>query len=490
MKRAKHTLSHYRMVTAGMGQLTPIACVPVLPGDTFQHSTSVLIRVTPLNTPVMHPVRVRVHHWFVPNRIVWPETENGGWEQFITGGPDGNNTEKPPVVTHDGEKKSMLSYLGCPPISGVQYNALALRALNLIINQRYRDQDLAAIRAVDDQGEFNVAWEKDYYTTARPWAQKGPQVSLPVGGQAPIRGIGLVQGQTMPVTSTNVTESDGSTQSYSRASISANIANHMAFRGEATAGNRPNITADLGAAAQININDFRAGFALQRYQEARSRYGSRFTEYLRYCGVTPSDARLQEPEYLGGGVARLNFSEVLQTTPSANPGTTPGVGDLYGHGIAGVRSNAYRKFFEEHGYVITLLSCRPKALYQNAVDREFFKETKEDYFQKELANLGQQEVYDRELYASNTQTVFGYQDNYDEYRRHPSNVGQDFRDLLNSWHMARELTAGTVLNEDFIRCRPTKRIYQVESTDPLWIMANHRIVARRMVPKRANPRII
>ena len=483
MRRAKHTLSHYRMVTANMGELIPIACVPVLPGDTFQHSTSVLVRVSPLNTPVMHPVRIRVHHWFVPNRILWPESEGGGWESFITGGKDGVDQQTIPQVNSVSDSvKRVTEYLGAPK-SGQTYqiNALPVRGFWRIYNTRYRDQDLVAEVSESEAGPLPVvAWEKDYLTTARPWSQKGPAVTLPLGTSAPVTVTGGSQGVAPGVL--------GQTSQSLHALDSTGATTLLGPSGLPSGSE---MFADLANAKAPSVNDFRAAFSIQRYQEARARYGSRFTEYLRYLGITPSDARLQEPEYLGGGTARLNFSEVLQTTPAAQAGQA-GVGDLYGHGIAGVRSNAYRKFFEEHGYVYTLMSVRPKSIYQNGIDREFLKRTKEDYFQRELANLGQQEVYASEAFANaaNHDRVFGYQDRYDEYRGCRSSVSQDFRDTLNSWHLARELTDNVTLNNSFVNCVPSKRIYQVTTADPLWIMANHHIVARRMVPKRANPRII
>lgn len=469
------------MVTAKMGELFPVGCVPVLPGDTFQHSTSALVRMAPLNTPVMHPVQVRLHHFFVPNRITWPESENGGWEQFITGGPDGNNSASPPTVNTDNNKKSMLSFLGLPPTELTQapVNALALRAANMTINEYYRDQDIIAERALNDNTLANIAWEKDYFSTARPWAQKGSAVTLPIGTQAPIRAPTTSGTDTLGVFDDNA--------GASRAMLP--VTDTSVIPGVAPAA--ADLYADLAAVTQLSINDFRAGFSLQRYQEARARYGSRFTEYLRYCGITPSDARLQRPEFLGGGSTRLNFSEVLQTTPASEAGTA-GVGDLYGHGIAGVRSNAYRKFFEEHGYVISFMSIRPKTLYMNGAHREWLKTTKEDYFQKELANLGQQEILKGELYmdtGSRLQT-FGFQDRYDEYRQHWSQVSGDFRDTLSSWHLARILDSNVALNPSFIDCQPKQDIFQVTTGDNCWIMVNHKIVARRMVPKRANPRII
>lgn len=479
MKRAKHNLSHYRLTTAKMGELIPLTCVPVLPGDTFQHSTSALIRVSPLNTPVMHPVSVRLHHWFVPNRIVWPESENGGWEQFITGGPDGDNAQTPPQVNLPAGEKSVSHYLGVPKTaSPYNRNALPLRAFNKIYNERYRDQDLVPERTQHEDTIPHIAWEKDQFGVARPWTQKGPEVTVPIGERAYIKAdLDNTNGALM------VDDLSNTPRTMDAEGVNVQMRPNS---GPISDDNR--LYADLANATGVDVNTFRAAFAVQRYQEARARYGSRFVEYLRYLGIKPSDARLQEPEYLGGGVTRLNFSEVLQTAPG-NEGEA-GVGDMYGHGIAGVSSNAYRKFFEEHGYVITLLSVRPKAIYINGLHREWIKKTKEDYFQKELSNLGQQEVYTSELHFAAGATTFGYQDRYEEYRSHPSQVTGDFTSTLSSWHLGRELSNDVVLNQSFIECDPSDRIYQVPSTDQLWIMANHRIVARRMVPKRANPRIL
>jgi hypothetical protein len=481
-KRAKHTLSHYRMHTAEMGELFPVGCVPVLPGDTFQHNAEALIRLSPLNTPVMHPTQVRIHHFFVPNRIVWD-----GWEEFITGGPDGNSSLEIPTVTvgagQDTDKKSVTGYLGVPAkdtfATSHEINALPLRAFNLIYNEWYRDQDLGAELDLDQNVLPRVSWEKDYFTTSRPFTQRGPGVGIPVAGYAP---VGVIDSDTTPGDemvfkrheNTGGHEANSSTPTLTLGPLSAN---------------ESNVWADLSETNFIDVNEFRQAFAIQRYQEARARYGSRFTEYLRYLGINPSDARLQRPELLGGGTTRLNFSEVLQTTPGGEG--EAGVGDLYGHGIAGMRTNRYRRFFEEHGFVISCMSVRPKSIYLNGAHREFLKTTKEDYFQRELANLGQQPIYNGELDMDwgNRNGTFGYQDRYDEYRQHWSFIGQDFRDTLASWHMGRNLTNPT-LNNAFIACNPSKDIFQVTDGDPLWIMVNHKLVARRMVPKRANPRVI
>jgi hypothetical protein len=355
-----------------------------------------------------------------------------------------------------------------------------LRAVNKIYNEYYRDQDLVSARAENTNTIPNCAWEKDYFTTSRPWTQKGPAVSLPIGDSAPINYTGSAGGILY-----------GLADNEAGGGFAVGTAANPATSTNASSGSA-NLEADLSSATGVDVNDVRVAFALQRYQEARARYGARFTEYLRYMGIRPSDSRLQRPEYLGGGSARLNFSEVLQTAPNASSGTSgsDGVGDLYGHGIAGARTNKFRKFFEEHGYIVTMLSVRPKALYMNGVPREFLKTTKEDFFQKELQHLGQQEVYQKELYSENTDDVFGYQDRYEEYRYQPSQVSQDFRDTLDTWSMARKLAPNPALNEDFVTCDPDDRVFQVGTgtADSLWIMANHHVVARRLVSKRANPR--
>ncbi len=374
-------------------------------------------------------------------------------------------------------KKAVLSYLGVPPVASLSVNALALRGFNRIYNEYYRDQDIGTVRLDSDNTLPLIAWEKDYFSTARPWTQKGAEVTLPVGTTAPLK--------TDATGNTLLTVLDGSDVVKE---IGTDGVGNTAFLGDAASGAA--LYADLSAGGAINVNDFREAFAIQRYQEARARYGSRFTEYLRYCGITPSDARLQRPEYLGGGTTRLNFSEVLQTAPN-NPGVDQdGIGDLYGHGIAGVRSNAYRKFFEEHGYIISLMSVRPKVIYLDGMHREWKKTTKEDYYQKELAGLGQQEVFTREVFAQGGSAVFGYQDRYDEYRGQWSQVSQDFRDTLNAWHLARDFGSAPTLNASFVDCSPSKRIFQVETDDTMWVMANHHMVARRMVPRRARPRIL
>lgn len=481
MKRAKFNLSHYKLLTCDMGELVPVALTEVLPGDTFQQSSAVLLRVSPLLAPVMHPVHVRIHHWFVPHRIVWDQ-----WEAFITGGADGmDDSEFPTLDAGAPGVGSLADYLGVPPdlASGAHVSALPFRGYSLIWNEWYRDQDLQSPLAISkDQGVDsttnvtlqNVAWEKDYFTSARPWTQKGPDVTIPLGSTAPV----IPEGSAVPTF--DVPGVTGSSMNVLSGDATVRTGGGVPSGSGQLTWNTPHLQTDLSSAVAANINDLRRAFALQRYEEARARYGSRYTEYLRYLGVRSSDARLQRPEYLGGGKQTIQFSEVLQTGPDS---TDDGVANLKGHGIAAVRSNRYRRFFEEHGYVFSLMSVKPKTMYGQALHRTWNRRTKEDFWQRELQHIGQQEILNKELYAAHAtpEGVFGYQDRYDEYRRCESGLAAEFRTDLDFWHYARLFASDPALNADFIKSVPTKRVNAVETNDVLWCMVNHRIAARRMV---------
>lgn len=496
MKRYKHNLSHFRLTTCDPGELIPIACVPVLPGDSVQHHTNLLLRLSPMLAPVYHPMTARVHHFFVPNRKIWNDgtDANGTWEDFITGGDDGLNAESPPTITTTGTAKDLLDYLGLPLVSGIDVNAMPVRAVNMVFNEYYRDQDLVAERSLDDLTIPKIAWEKDYQTTARPFLQKGPDVTIPLGDRAPVTGIGVDQGAGFTA-SPNVYETGGNSASYAGAqetSLGASPNQSWIEEDPLNAG-YPNIYADLAAATGADVNDVRRAFAIQRYQEARARYGSRYTEYLRYLGVTPADSRLQRPEFLGGGSTPVNVSEIIQTGPTGlSTPPSDNVGRLTGHGIAAMRSNKYRRFIEEHGYIVSMFSLRPKAMYMDAIHREFLKTNKEDWFQKELQYIGQQEIYLNEVYADSTNggDTFGYGDRYREYREHPSQVSADFRSTLDFWHQARQFGVAPSLNGDFVTCDPSGRIFAVPSEHTIWLMAQHRMVARRIVGRDAMPRIL
>ena len=199
MKRSKFNLSHYKLFTGDMGLLYPITWYEALPGDTIQHRTQMLIRLSPLLAPIMHPVRVRVNSFFVPYRLIWDD-----FEDFITGGPTGDDATVAPTISSASiAEGSLQDYMGVPPASyspNLVYSALPIRAYDLIFNEFFRDQDLVTELTIDttsgvdstsDTGIQKVSWEKDYFTAARPWEQKGTEITIPLAGTAPIDADGV-----------------------------------------------------------------------------------------------------------------------------------------------------------------------------------------------------------------------------------------------------------------------------------------------------------
>lgn len=489
MKRNKHNLSSYHLTTCDMGQLIPVNCMELIPGDVIQNSTQALIRVSPLAAPVMHPVSCRLHHFYVPSRIsakYLNETTGTDFdfESFITGGKDGRDTQKIPTINSEDTAGGLLDHLGIPRTAGIPVNALPVSAFNMVYNEYYRDVQLGAERDADDTTIPRVSWGKDYLTTARPDAQLGDDVVIPLGDRADIAGD-MQLGQAVGVWST-------ANSNYRRLVHDGTATNPVTLDDVLGAMPEANkLYADLSSATGATINDVRKAFALQRYQEARNKYGSRYTEYLRSMGVIPSDARLQRPELLGGGTTSINFSEVLQTGQETGA-TQSAVGDMYGHGIAALRSNRFRRFIEEHGYLITLLSVRPRPMYTSSINRMWLRQDKEDFFQKELQHIGMQEVYNNEVYADpvDGMNTFGFVDRYQDYRTQPSIVSGEFRDVLNYWHLGREFSAPPVLNQSFLDCVPSKRIHNEQTMNALWVMTQHKTVARRLVEKRATTRVL
>lgn len=496
MKRNKFSLSNSKLLSCDMGELVPIGITEVLPGDSVQQSTNVLLRCAPLLAPVMHPVNVRIHHWYVPHRLVWED-----FEDFITGGPDGMDASVFPTIPNVAGAAigSLADYLGIPTgVANLVASALPFRGYALIWNEWYRDQDLETALTIDLTSGSDTTtsltlqhcgWEKDYFTSARPWEQKGPTITVPIGDEAPVD----FASPTTPLEITTGTRISGAGAPQALGNIRGRTAVPNTLETTTAVSVDGNVrldgtltwptdaVADLSSASAISINQLREALALQRYQEARARYGSRYTEYLRYLGIRSSDARLQRPEYLGGGRQTIQFSEVLQTAEGTSP-----VGELRGHGISAVRSNRYRRFFEEHGYIFTLLSVRPKTIYAQGLFRHWNRRLKEDFFQLELQHIGQQEVLNKEVYAPHASKdgVFGYQDRYDEYRRTESSIAGEFRDTsLDFWHLAQIFGSTPALNATFVSCVPTDRVFASADTDTLYVMARHSIQARRMLAK-------
>lgn len=502
MKRNKFSLSHYNLLTCNMGHLIPLTWYEALPGDTIQQATSLLIRSTPLVAPVMHPVRVRLHTWFVPNRLLWDD-----WENFITGGDDGTFEAAPPQFTESGTVTagSIEELMGIPPgdYTGnpIAYSALPFRAYNAIYNEHYRDQDLITELTISKASGADstttkalqrVAWEKDYFTTARPWSQKGDEILIPIVGDAPVKGIGKGDTSFNNTDQTVRETGESGTSTYAKAARITTTAADQAFFVEEDPNNEfyPGIFADMSAVSGVTVRDLRNYLALQRYQEARAQFGSRYSEYLKYLvpGIGNLDSRLQEPEYISGGSSTISFSEILQTQASAQDQTP--LGTMAGHGISAMRTRRSRKFCPEHGIIMTLMSIVPKAIYSQQVNRKWHRLNKEMYFQKELQYIGEQPITNRETYNlhSDPTGVFGYNHRYDDYRYHPSSIHGEFHDTQDGWHYARIFAGDTALNKSFIECNPAKRPNADQVGDNLYVMAQHSIQARRILSKWATPK--
>nr|QJB21712.1 MAG: major capsid protein [Microvirus sp.] len=483
MKRNRFNLSHKVSFSCDQGELIPCSLVEVLPGDVFRMGTSALIRLSPMLAPIFSQMTVSVFQFFVPHRIIWTD-----FEDFITGGEDGEDASVFPTITFaTGPAVGSLSdYLGVPPgVNGIEVSALPFRAYAQIYNDWFRDQDLQSKLVLSKASGAdvttstvlkNINWEKDYFTVARPFEQKGPQVTIPIGTTAPV----VSQAPHTPLFSTP-TGISGIQATAGSGAMTFNAAQGVS----ATATwSDPNLVADLSSVTGIPVSELRLALSLQRFEEISARYGSRYVEYLMSrFGVRSSDARLQRAELLSRSREVVQISEVLQTGEGTDP-----VGSLRGHGISAMRGNRFLRFFEEHGYVMTLFAVQPRTMYVQGLERTWNRRDKYDFFQQETAHIGQQEILNKELYAAaaDPDGVFGWVDRYEEYRRQWSRVAGEFRtSSLDFWHQARIFSSKPALNSAFVTSNPTERNFAVPSEDVLWITANHSVQARRAIPRRA-----
>lgn len=534
-RRNAFNLSYESKLTLNMGELVPIMCMPVVPGDKFRVKTESLVRLAPLVAPMMHRVNVFTHYFFVPNRLLWNE-----WEDFITKGVDGEDVPVFPKIPlnaltagalkeHLGDS-SLWDYFGLPsiaklgstvisnspngvnlPSKGIKVSALPFRAYNLIYNEFYRDQNLTDPITVSLDGgdqtptiEFmrlkRRAWEKDYFTSALPWLQRGPEVSVPVQGaggsldviydnpsKQPAQGWVDAQGRDF----TNGKAYDiqlaaaGSTQFTQMVAVDGGV-NNRAPELDPNGTLKVNVD-EMG----ININDLRTSNALQRWFERNARGGSRYIEQiLSHFGVRSSDARLQRPQFLGGGRMPISVSEVLQT--SATDETSPQA-NMAGHGISAGINNGFKHYFEEHGYIIGIMSITPRTGYQQGIPRDFTKFDNMDFYFPEFAHLSEQEIKNQELFVSDDEAynngTFGYTPRYAEYKYHPSEAHGDFRGNLSFWHLNRIFEDRPNLNTTFVECNPSNRIFATSETadDKFWVQMYQDVRALRLMPKYGTP---
>lgn len=517
-KSNKFDMSHDRKFSMDMGKLVPCHIQEIVPGDRITMQTEQMIRFAPMVAPMMHNVDVYTHFFFVPNRILW-----ANWRDFITGGEDGTaNPSFPTCEALNIPISSIGDYLGIPTDvnNPVVVSAMPIAAYCKIYDEYYRDQNLQTTKLfqplVDSDNNYydNLltaqclprAWEHDYFTSALPTTQKGPEVTVPLGNTADVNFRQNVVDDVITSVTTDSpvlfsTVEDLQTMGDGTASIRVGTGDNP----NVSINNSANLVVDLTSATAASINDLRFSIKLQEYYERLNRGGSRYNEYIKSMfGVNSSDARLQRPEYLGGGKSPISVSEVVQTSNSFSD-TTP-QGNLSGHGVSLGQGWQFSKSFEEHGYIIGFVSVMPRTAYFQGLHRHYKRFDKLDYLIPTFANLGEQPIYNYELYMQGTSDdseTFGYTPRYADYRFLNSSVHGDFRETLSYWHMARDFSTLPSLNSQFIECDPTDRIFAIQTLpddgdggglplrnyDKLYCHMYHKIIASRKLPMYGIPQI-
>ena len=483
IQRSVFNRSHDLKTTFDAGYLVPIFVDEALPGDTFTLNTTAFGRLaTPIN-PVMDNIHVETFFFAVPHRLVWDN-----WEKFCgeQTNPGDSTDYLIPTVTTTVANSTLYDYMGVPTGVSLTFNNLAGRAFNLIWNEWFRDENLQDSVVVDtgdgpDDAADYVLLKRgkrhDYFTSCLPWPQKGETVTLPITGQAAVKhnwGSG---------TFGNVyahPQQPGDTD-Y-RLSLLNNL-NHEIY-------------ADLSDATAATINDLRESFQIQRLYERDARGGTRYTEIIQsHFGVTSPDARLQRPEYLGGGKDRINIHPISQT--SSTDATTP-QGNMSAFGTTGFGGHGFSKSFTEHCVIIGLINVYADLTYQQGLNRMFSRQDRWDYYWPALAHIGEQAVLNKEIYAdgsANDDAVFGYQERFAEYRYKPSMItGQmrsNYATSLDVWHLAQDFASLPALNATFIEENPPiDRVIAVPSEPHILLDAYFDLKCARPMPTYSVPGLI
>ena len=488
--RSLFDLSYDKKLTMDMGQLIPVLCDECVPGDVWQIGNGMVLRFQPLVAPIMHEVDARVDYFFVPYRLLWPD-----WENFITGGKDGNNASVlPRYVTTDRTRGSLWDYFGFPefdaglvptdaePLAFPQY------AYNLIYNQYYRDETLDAEVGLTSSRTtpLFVRWEKDYFTSALPWQQRGTAPALPISGLTSAVWSDSAFATVAPTTERILTV-EGFTAGDNKIHVAPGTVGRDNLK--AALGNN---TVDLSTASTFDVADLRLAFAIQTWMERNARCGARYTEFLQaHFGVSPRDERLQRAEYIGGSRSPMVISEVLQT--GSTDETSP-QGNMAGHGLTADGRMIGRYHVQEYGLIMGLLNVKPKPAYQQGIDRQWLRRTRYDFYHPEFANLSEQGIEVAEIYATasgpGNRAIFGFAGRYDEMRYKRNMVCAQMRRELAYWHLGRIFAVEPALNSSFLQCAPDKRIFAVPGEPGLIVNFHNSLRVLRPLPIQSNPGLI
>ena len=517
-KRSRRTLVDERSFDYDIGQAIPVEFRDMVPGDNFKIYFNVINRFKPLVSPVMGKLDFWVFYFFVPYRNLDVNFERG-----ITGGDDEDLDDEGNPVAFDYtfpsigsnfsdtnvqtvKKYSLMDYAGLPigltsnsPIAKMCTDYF-IRAYHSIYNEWFRDENLQRKRklmvtkrdfddsiapstTVDEEeyGIFNVAWKKDYFTSALLSQQKGIAPSLPLSGQLPVWtsfGVGsrtdtssIVGNMSYFYSNVMIPSGESSGDNWLTGLASTEhpkklpVLSPKDFKNNKIDGDG-NFFVKLEDGTTFDVSELRTVIQIQKILERANRTGSRYTEYLRsFFSVSPKDARLQRPEFIGARKVPVVINEVLQTSQTTD---TSAQGTQAGHGIS-VASNYVGKYFaEEYGCLVGIAFCRPTPLYTQGVNRQWFKKSRYDFYLPQLCNLSEQGIYAGELYVDNTEDdtkIWGFQGRWNEMRAGTSLACGAMRDTYAYWNFSRHFDNRPELDADFIECKPgeSKKIYAVQS---------------------------